>query len=44
MADIIKILIRCEFAYYDEFGFICDLRDVANRKLCEQGWSIATCP
>ena len=24
MTDIINILIRCEFAYYVEFGFICD--------------------
>ena len=39
MTDIINILIRCEFAYHDEFDFICDyeivLRDVVNRKLCE---------
>ena len=24
MTDIINILIRCEFAYHVEFGFICD--------------------
>ena len=24
MTDIINILIRCEFAYHAEFGFICD--------------------
>ena len=24
MADIINILIRCEFAYHVEFGFICE--------------------
>ena len=33
--------------YHVEFGFICDywivLRDVVNRKLCEKGWSFATC-
>ena len=39
MPDIIDILIRCEFAYNVELGFICEykivLRDVVNRKLCE---------
>ena len=24
MTDIINILIRCEFEYHVEFGFICD--------------------
>ena len=37
MTDIINILIRCEFAYHVEFGFMCDyemvLRDVVNRKV-----------
>ena len=36
MMDSINILIRCEFAYHVEFGFICEysivLRDVVNRK------------
>ena len=32
MTDIINILIRGEFAYHVEFGFICD---VVNPKLCE---------
>ena len=44
--DIINILIRCEFAYHVEFGFICEysivLCDVVNCKLCELGWSFAT--
>ena len=39
MTEIINILIRGEFAYHVEFGFISDywivLRDAVNRKLCE---------
>ena len=34
MTDMINILIRFEFAYHNEFGFICEyqivLRDVVN--------------
>ena len=26
MTDIINILIRCEFAYHLEFGFMCDTK------------------
>ena len=29
MTDIINILVRCEFAYHVEFGFICDYQIVS---------------